>query len=200
MIGEKDLTLHYIDKIHVSLIETGKAINRNLIYIVILSLLLIALGSGLLEAEKNISVAGLVFSFPYWTISYAGAWILIFYYVSFIGLIGHETRLRDAILRLYKKIGFSDQSMEELQANPLEYPNFVTTSVSERNIGIGLAETPIRLIIMAVILILPLFAEGYVAYRLVAIQNYSIWMILSFAAILLVGITYLVALLRATLK
>ena len=195
MSSENELVLHYIDKVHVSLLETGKGVNRYAMYVVTMSLLLVALGTGLLDAGKTISISGLSINFPSWVISYVGAWILIFFYGSFLGLITHEQLLHSLVLRLYRSIGFSDKSMEGEWVNPLEYPGVLTISYGYSILG--KAHSPILILYLVVLIFFPLVAEGYVAYKLLVSQDYSMLLIFSFCLIFLIGFTHFVALFRS---
>ncbi len=195
MSSEKELALHYIDKVHMSLLETGKAINRYAMYVVTTSLLLMALGTGLLDVGKTISISGLSISIPSWVISYVGAWILIFFYGSFLGLINHENWLYKVVIRLYRSIGFSDESMESHSENTLEYPGVLTISASKRSLG--KAHSPFIILYAGVLILFPMVAEVYVAYKLLVSQNYSLLMIFSFCLIFLIGFTHFVGLFQS---
>jgi|GraSoiStandDraft_15_1057317.scaffolds.fasta_scaffold256703_2 hypothetical protein len=65
---DKDVTLHYIDKLHATLLETGKSLNGVDFALTSFSIILIALSLGLATMSRELSFDGLNLAFSFWLV------------------------------------------------------------------------------------------------------------------------------------
>jgi hypothetical protein len=119
--------LHYIDKVHNTLSETGKAINYAMYMLVFLSSALLAISIGLIDVDsRDFSMGGFKFSTSIWILIICASWVIGFLYISITAFSIREAELRDTIIRLYESLDYHDLSMDNLDSNPLETPNIFT--------------------------------------------------------------------------
>jgi hypothetical protein len=188
--------LNYIDKLHSLQTESGKAINRTYALLLGFCLLTVAVSSGMAVADTKFTIIGLNVAFPSWAPPYIGAWLVFILYVQLLSFVSHENRLRETILALYKEIGFEHDSLKSRQVNLLEYPNVVNLIASSENLPLGFIDALVTLMLVVLILISPLIAQGYVAFRMLATHGPRWWLICSFLLIFVFMIVYLVAFVR----
>ena len=124
---ETSLQLHYIDKIHTTLVEAGSQIDKVVFAQSLVTLIILALATEIITAGREYSLEGLRLFISPPLILVSGSILIGFLLMCQFGLVKHEEKLRNTILRLYNEIGYSDPSMLDLVANPLESPNLATT-------------------------------------------------------------------------
>ena len=194
-MDDSTVTLHYVDKLHGSLIETGKSINRSMMLEVVLALGVLAMATGIVTTNQKFSVTGLELQFEAWVFPLAGSWLLALVYVYLLELTVHENELRDTILRLYSDLGISDKSLKDLETNPLESPNIITVVVSKERVGSTkyglLMRIYAALVMVSVLLVLPILAEIVAAYNLFKKYGVNWWFIVSYVAIFVLMFLYL---------
>jgi hypothetical protein len=193
---DEQFALHYIDKLHTTLLETGKVLNRLTIVITGGSIALIALASGIVSVEQKLSILGATISMPPSLIVLLGVCLLALLFVHFVALINHEERIGNSILRLYGKLGFHDSSMSDVESNPLEYPNVITTAVSAENVGLGPARWLAGGMVILALLILPFAADVYACYRLALVYGPAWWLISVGALCFISKLLYVMAAIR----
>lgn len=194
------VTLDYIDKLHISVLSTGKSINRSLLLILLLSLFLITWAFEVAALTEEISISGIKIGVASWLIPFFGSWLLSMAFMYLHGLTMHEARSRDNIIRLYKELGYKDKSLDDFDCNPLEHPNIVTVAFSRNLMG---NEWPAKLIFpMAIMLIsfglfvLPFIAQGIVCYKLINLFGWKWWICSSYIFIFVLMTCYLVLVLK----
>lgn len=188
----KLITLNYIDKVYNNLVGTGQTINSLVTIQIIIDVAIITLciNPGLVDPECSFS--GIKFHLPTSFIIAAGAWITGIIVVISIALIGHEAELLDHIQRLYKSLDYEDkETMEEKSCNVLEHPNFMTV-ILEHSAESKVIKKIIYYAMILVVFILPIFAQLFAAYRVANFFNWSFWITISFLALLLFTIYYVI--------
>jgi len=194
---DKDITLHYIDKLHNSLLESGKALNRNLIVSIIASLVLFGLSKGIVTVEDKISILGANLKIQSWIITLIITWLIAIAFIRILGMARHESRIRDTIIRLYEEISFSDESMKDEEANPLEYPSILTILTSSKNLKLGKAWLLVSIVAAFMIMLLPFLAVGYAHFILFSLHGPKWWLIASVIAVAGLMIIYTVSFVRS---
>ncbi len=197
---DRELTLHYIDKVHTSLLETGQSINRSIVSLALLVVIILALSSGIVSVNQNISLGGFNFNVSISIVLTGGAWAIGLLFIYILGLDYHDSILRDTILRLYKSLGFSDESMFDLESNSLEFPNILTITLNTKRMPsyfLGKAIYIISLILaFSFFLIGPIIAQIIAGYKMVLLYGATWWIWLSFSLIVLITVSRLVSFLK----
>ena len=101
---KEQISLHFIDKLHVALLDTGKQINRSMVIIILLCLILISWVSGTSSLNDEITVGGLKITIDSWTIPFFCSWLLALLFIYLFGLSLHEIRTLDKIIELYEEL------------------------------------------------------------------------------------------------
>lgn len=181
---DRTVQLHYIDKVHSALKETGESISRVVIFQTLLSLITIALSAGVIFSDTDYTVSGFTFHVSFPLVLVSGAVAVGCLLMSQLGLVQHEDNLRDTVLRLYRELGYDDMSMANPLANPLESPNVVTIILnlySSRSLPGTLHRllyTSSRVLFFALFLLLPLVAQIVTCYRMVILFGWQWWLLL----------------------
>ena len=194
---DETLPLHYIDKIHAVLIETGRGINYAMIATVVLSIVVLSLSAGAISVDKEFSFGGLKFEVTSWVVLFGGTSLICVLHIYFLALSNHEHHLREIIIRLYKSVGLSDESLNETKIHPLESPNMFALIFEETYVGksaltknfFGVIDT----VLLLTLFLLPLAVEIIVGYKVSSLLNWAWWAISSFAFLLLMSGSYIVA-------
>lgn len=158
--------INFIDKLHVSLQETGKAINRHFLYLTFFSAILsmIALDAIVVSDKFNIFVFEISISPVLFILCIS--FIVTFLFVSLLSLLCYEERLRDDMLRIYKELGFFDESLKNTQVSPLEYPVLASVLIG-RNVGsLSYAKKLFSRVIQLFVLIFPSLSICLSVYKL----------------------------------
>ncbi len=170
---DKDVVLHYIDKVHNALTETVQVLNCIGILLTLLSIFTIALSVGLVSANHNYSIGGLNFVISYWIIIMSGAWatgILSIYYMS---LDNHRAILRDEIMQLYKSIGYENGSMKYGGTSALEVPNMMIFLIEVQLFRefktVRFIDRIVNISIFGFISLVPIVTEIFACYKLIAL-------------------------------
>jgi hypothetical protein len=188
--------LNYIDKVSAALLETGKGVNRALITSLTMSLVVTGLCFGSVSIDQKITFGGTSLNVPFSVILVGCSWVIAMAFTHCVALTSHETRLRDVILRLYRDIGFSDPSLDDLIANPLEYPNVFTTVTSRDDFRIGPIGNVFDLILMVIVLLLPTLSIGFAHFRLWSLVGGRWWVVSSLVSCVSLMLLSIVALFR----
>ena len=109
----RQLVLHYIDKTHATYVEIAKTGNRVSVFLILFSLLVIAISSGVVSANQEVSVGGMKLEVTYWVILLTSVWVIGCCFAYMAALSCHDSYLENTILRLYASIGFSDKSLSK---------------------------------------------------------------------------------------
>ena len=153
-IQERELTLHYIERIHETMLATGTSINRAYLLQCVCSAITILLSFGIAKSDNQLSLAGLEIHVPVWMIVLGFSVIVAALFSYLVGLSNHLRRLRRIIVKLYFDIGYPNPYSNKAIAHPLEYPDIssVITDIGEGLEGrfvrilTGLAKVPILII------------------------------------------------------
>lgn len=194
---DTSLQLHYIDKVHTSLIETGNLINKVVFIQTFISLIIVALATELISVDKEYSLEGLKFYISSPLILVSGSILIGFLLMSQLGLLKHEEQLRDTIFRLYEEVGYSDQSMLDLIANPLESPNVATIILNLYQSRLQKRPSFIyrlllffsRVFFFSIFLFFPLVTQFIVGYKLISVYGVQWWSLLPYI-ILAISVIY----------
>lgn len=198
MKSDKAVTLHYIDKLHVLQIESGKKINLYCALCLAVCFFTFFISSGFATADPKLTIIGLNISFPSWVLPLIGTWLILIMYSQLISIVCHESRLRRTILDLYKEIEFEHESMQTRQVNLLEYPNVLTLMTSRENLRLGRMQTAITLTALIIVLIIPLFTQVYASYRMLAGYGGSSWIAVSSVIVIVCMLVYMAAFFRSS--
>jgi hypothetical protein len=174
MNGEanENLQLDYLGKAHDALKETGQRVHATIVIQSITSLLTISLVLRVVQTDSQYQAAGLTLhadsAFFLVALSVASAALLSY----LIGLMQHESDLRDLIVNMYRESGFQHRSLEVKLLNPLEYPHIITVirSVAQRPALPHPAAVAVRwitrLAILGLMLALPIAAQMFAGWGL----------------------------------
>lgn len=196
---DKELILHYIDKVHSSLTGTITALNRVWILLVVFSFILIILCFGLVSTSNSgFSYGGLNLIVPFWIIIFGGAWVIGILFIYMLSLETQRGVLVEEIIKLYKSIGYENDSMKLGGTGALEIPNMMTIAIEsikfESIINIPLSAT------FVVVLLVPLGAEIIACYKTIATFGWKWWIIASFLLLFLLSISYLISYVHSILS
>jgi|SRR5579859_5949084 len=199
MQPEKELVLHYIDKVHSSLTGTITALNRVWILLVVFSFILIILCFGLVSTgNSGFSYGGLNLIVPLWIIIFGGAWVIGILFIYLLSLETQRGELVDEIVKLYQSIGYENNSMKLRGTGALEIPNMM--SIVIESIKFKSIMDPLLLVIFGVVFLIPLGAEGIACYKIIAVFGWKWWIIVSFLLLFLLTISYLITYVRSILS
>jgi hypothetical protein len=196
---EPTITLHYIDKIHASMIETGKAVNRATGVMSFLAVLVLLLSSGLASMGSSISILGTTLEFNGSVALVATSWLLGITYVYLWGAAHHGYFLRQRILELYTRLGFNEARADISKgAHPIDYPDLLTVAITNQALSVG-GGSGLQfigtLIVLIVIAFVPLGAE-YIALRMATkLMGHRVWIWSSYVFLILFMARYLIVVL-----
>jgi hypothetical protein len=109
----RQLVLHYIDKTHSTYVEISKTVNKVSVFLILFSLLVIAISIGVISANQEVSVAGMKLEITYWVILLSSVWVIGCCFAYMAALFCHASYIQNTILRLYASIGFSDETLNK---------------------------------------------------------------------------------------
>jgi hypothetical protein len=195
---KEQISLHFIDKLHVNILDTGKQINRSMVIIILLCLILISWVSGTSSLNDEITVGGLKITIDSWTIPFFFSWLLALLFIYLFGLSLHEIRTLDRIIELYEELDFKDESLKDRVCNPLEHPNICTVAFSKLLLGDSatakITSALATYMVVIAFFVLPFFSQGIAFYRLTILLGLKWWLCVSyFFFILLMGCYLLIA-------
>ena len=122
--GQQTIKLHYIDKLHTTLFESGRSETHNTVAQIVMSVAIILVVSGSVKFDSHVSIAGLTVtaSIPLLLVTAAcvlGTLVLI----ASVRLM-HEERIRKAIICVYESLGFhAYQTPAEKKWSLFVYPS-----------------------------------------------------------------------------
>lgn len=194
--ADRQLTLHYLDKTHATLLEVGRTINLTSFFQILFSLVVIALSTGIVSASNEVSLLGLKIETSNWSVLFVCLLINGGTFTYLMSLFRHGTYMEAIILRLYDSLGFHDETLSP-NINPFTPPDiptllFAPLSSSSRFVLLLILE-PIRL---ATFLGLPLCAQLLISYRLIVILGAKWWLLVSLIALFTQNLVYAVVQIR----
>jgi hypothetical protein len=177
---DRDLTLHLIDKMSANLVEAGKGVNRVMLLVLVAAVIVFALSAGWVSIDQKVSIWGTSLNISFPTVLISFCWLIVVAFANQVGLAIHEERLCDSILRLYRELGLWDRSLDDPYANPLEYPNFVTTIARIGDLKADWIKSLLRFLAGALSLVPPCGAIIFAHLRLLSHYGAQWWVITSF--------------------
>lgn len=193
----EDLQMHFIDKLHTTLLTTGKSINRSMMVLFVLALLLLTTASGAVSPGEKVTLSGLSLNIAPWVLPVALSFLLTASFVHILGLSRHEHRIRDKILQLYDELGLEDEILDDLQCNPLEQPNLITSVFSQHLLG---KSPPAKIafllgvvLVLLLMFVLPFLAQGFAFYRLIHQTGWTWWLAIAYAYMFALMLSYTIA-------
>lgn len=209
----EEVSLHYIDKIHAVLLETGKRINGAILSLLICSLTLVAVSVDAIVVDRRVAIDGFQIDISPSLLLVGGSWIVGILLLYLLGLVNHEARLRFRIQKLYRSLQYEEPSMYSPTVNPLEAPNVVTVvlnlalpsriifdpawwqsreyprfSRSHRLYRAFISFT--ELLISLIIILLPYAAQILAGYKLLVLFGWQWWILSSHSLLLLITLGY----------
>jgi hypothetical protein len=128
----RDLSVSYAEKIHTSLREHSRGINRWAIVEMLLSLSLILLAIGIVSADQAVSILGIKLTVPSWLLLTSGGAVVGMLLVYILKMTQYETLMQGHLDRLYGNLGFRDSSLREELPYGLQYPSVVNVFSTRR--------------------------------------------------------------------
>tara|TARA_R110000744_G_scaffold369279_1_gene479435 strand:- start:423 stop:1025 length:603 start_codon:yes stop_codon:yes gene_type:complete len=190
-MNDKQASLQFVSKIQDAYFQTGRMLNRKVSMMLILSVVLVLLSTGMVKIDQDFSLLGFKFQISVWVILYTVSWVLALVVLSIGGLARHEEQLNTEILRIYAELGFVDHSSSRLDSvSACEFPKLISLVCSKENLKLG-SKTSVYLerILGVLWLILPIIGQGFAVYTLCSILGIRWWVVCSylvmFAAIVL---------------
>jgi len=175
------VTLNYIDKLTVALYDTGKQVHRSMTIIIVMSILMLGLLLNIVAIPGELNMGSIKLTFSSSFILIILSWSLTYVYIRFLGLTKHELYLFKTIRRLYKNIGFEDDSILDTTYTALEYPNTITLHTYGKFVN------KLFLVFGIIILFFPLAIQLFAIYTLY--QTASFLFLSSFIFLSLIMIT-----------
>ena len=180
MAVDRELLLHYIDKLHGSLLETGRTMNRVILWMAILSLFALAIAIGVVESDGILAMSGVNFRLPISVLLLGSSGLLAILFVYFLALSKYEERIKTAIISMYDDLDFTQIREDEDVIHPLEFPNMILLLfISDR-----LRRPPSRTrdviavtVVFMVISALPIAAEIASFLRVIQVHGVTWWSI-----------------------
>lgn len=131
----RDAVLNYIDKAHQNLHIIGKKSNRVIGLVVPICLVVLAFCYNVISLSNSITFLGLTIELTTTLLLVILCSVCYMLQVFLYGLGIKETENSDLIIKLYKDLGFENESMVNENACVLEYPNPLTVAFSQRMEG-----------------------------------------------------------------
>src|SRR3989442_9874465 len=95
--AEKDIVLHYIDKLHTFVIVNERTRGRISVFLLLSSCAVIMLSTGIVSTDQTLSIGTLALAIPYWLALMAGAWIVGILFIYFRIAMKHSMLLVNTI-------------------------------------------------------------------------------------------------------
>lgn len=187
---DRELVLHYIDKLHTAYVETGQALNRYLFLLVITAFLIFGLSLGIVTIDRSFSFGGLTVAINSGLILIGGSALIGMLYIYVLSLYEAEIRLRIKIVQLYRSVGLEEDIFLKV-GNGMTVLGFggilevFSTDMYKIRGGIGVGAV-IALIYMGVIVFFPIVAQIAACWRMVSLFGGAVWVIAPMALILLI--------------
>ena|SRR2546423_2147340 len=190
--NETDFEIDYVSKCAEALSSTTQSMTSSALLLIILSFMMVAVASGLVSVDQELSVAGLKLVAPSWLILVGGGWSIAGIYSHFVGLKIREAGFIDTIHRLYKRIGYSDESFTDTSkigpfapANVIEIP--LLNWENETSFFGKLLYVINSALILVLMFLLPIAVQIFIAYKLISLFGWRWWVLIS--SLILVFVT-----------
>jgi hypothetical protein len=197
---DKDVVLNYIDKVYLTQTRIWESMNRIVISELILSLVIIALSSGIISLDETIEVTGFKIKLSLTVLLSSGALIIAALFTVFFSQLQHSFKFEEKLDRLYASIGYEVSSVLDHDVQAFEHPGFylsvlATTSRRKKYSGelvkwfyksFGLVAA------LGVLIFIPLTAQVLAGLKVAALFGRPWWIYLTFAVLVVFTITFLV--------
>ncbi len=195
--AEKDIVLHYIDKLHAFMIVNERTRGRISVLLFLASCAVIILSNGIVSTDQTLSIGALVLAIPYWLALLAGAWIVGILFIYFRITMKHGMLLVNTINRLYQSVGYRDESFIEARPTAIYNSHIMAVMhayklMSNANFNKILYTWGGNLVLL-VWVVIPALAEALACYRMVILFGSVWWVIFSFFALFGITVGYLFA-------
>lgn len=188
---KSELYLHFIERIHATMLATGVSINRTYLLQCICCIITILVSFGFARSGSQLSIGGLTLYVPAWMIVIGFSLIVAALFSYLVGLSKHLLRLRQLVEHLYTEIGYTKPQATTSTAHPLEYPDIssviadISDGLESRFLRIvsGIANLPILIITL---LLFPAVAQMSVAYYLIRSFGWT-WLGTAYIVFIIVG-------------
>jgi hypothetical protein len=192
---DRDITLNYVDKLHAVLLEAGRAVNRALLWLIVLSVICLAVATEAVSIETNLSLAGAVLELSDWMILLTLSWLVGLFHVYLLGVAQHEQTVKRRIIAYYGALGFEPPHPAGEEAHPLEYPNLygsITAPMLRRGLLASLLNLITFLMIVTSVTLFPIVVEVVAFRRMLQIQNGAWWVWVAYLLLLGLLVGYLI--------
>ncbi|WP_276134179.1 hypothetical protein [Polluticoccus soli] len=200
----ESITLNYIDKLHQSLQSVGQALHLSIKWNFFICLFLLLIFLGEVTPASKISIEGFDIEFSLTLLTMALSCIITWMLVQILGLSIQESDIRDSIIRLYASISFSDDSLNDNNASPLEYPSYLTIPFRPRAYGKSakaiLYSNVLLILATLFIFVLPIVTQIVVLVKLFASQGVKWWIIAVLIPLICISIITVVTFVRELLR
>ena len=196
------LKVHYVDKVHQALLETGRQGTRAVLTYSALSMVAIGLCVGQISTDSQVDVTGMKVRFSGPVLVVGLAFLVTVVHMYALGMAFHESDLRATIVRIYREVGFTDVSLKDTIASPLEFPSvFTSTFKSARKDPSVLARAMLVLdgVLKLTVVVLPLIVDAVALRASIHTFMWLSWWNLPYAAMVVVTLGYLTHVVKAML-
>lgn len=195
---DRELVLHYIDKLYVAYIESVHALNRAALLLIIVSLLVFGLSLGIIAVDSSFALGGLTVGANSALILITGSVFISLLLIFFFSLIGAIDSLVDKIFGLYRSVGMEENMPlggNKDGGNKLGYAGILEIFISEM-FRSGDLDTPLgvigAIIYIGVFFLFPIIAQIAAVWRMILLFEWTWWLILSFTLIFSITMAYTV--------
>jgi hypothetical protein len=193
---DKDIVLHYIDKLYSTQAKIWESMNRIVLTEVILSIILISLSSGIISLDENVEVTGLKIKISLSVVLSLGSLIIATLFTQFASQLKHSFTFREKIEELYSSLGYSvpllDTKSEAFQP-PGFFGSIVATirddSSNKFISGFSILFTIIML--GGVMIIMPVAAQIACGLKVAALFDHRWWIYLLFGVLVIFTILFI---------
>jgi hypothetical protein len=193
---DKELILHYIDKIHSVQMDTVRRTNSIFAIQTIFALLLIAYCTGIISVDEQIAFGGMKINVASQFFLLGGAYLIGVLYIHYLGLSMHRHRITDTIIQLYATFNFADRR-EAGETVLIEPAEIINTTLSPKRFGFPHASpcawNTVGVPFTIALFLLPLFAQILAAYRMIKFFGWEPWVTIPFIILLAVIFIYLIS-------
>jgi hypothetical protein len=198
---DKQLSLQFMNQLTTTLFQTGRIKNRVFILLLLLSLIVLGICSGTIEASDTIVFSGINFKVPTWVMLIISNWIVGVIMVYHLALFAHAEILEAEIYSIYKSLGYDIKREWILKSSPFRYPDFHNMMMNMLHSGVQeIASIVISFLYMVTVFFGPIVAQFLSSYRLVSIFGWTWWIILNCTLVLIVSILYAIGWVRERTK
>jgi hypothetical protein len=193
---DKETVLHHIDKLYSTQALIWESLNRIVLTEVILSVVLIALSSGIISLDESVEITGLKIKISLSVVLSVGAVLIAMLMTQFVSQFRHSFIFRDKIEALYSSLGYTDPA-RETKAEAFSPPGsfwsiFATTKDTSSNWFISTFSVSFSiLMLLGVLAIMPLIAQVVCGLKVAALFGYQWWIYLLFGLLVVFTIIFI---------